>query len=136
MTVPAGTVVLDDVVTVPTTRPAPVIVEVAAACVALTTFGTVTSTEPDDTTSATALPFATCTPAIGFWLITDPAGTVVLVAVVTAPTARPAPVIAVVAAACVALTTFGTTTVGGAVPEMFTNAATDGTPEPFTINSM
>src|SRR5256885_477917 len=75
MTVPAGTVVLDDVVTVPTTRPAPLIVEVAAACVALTTFGTVTRTEPDDTTSETALPFATCTPAIGFWwsaCVTEP----------------------------------------------------------------
>ena len=38
-------------------------------------------------------------PPTGDWLITEPAGTVVLVAVVTVPTVRPAPVIADVAAA-------------------------------------
>ena len=46
-------------------------------------------------------------------LITEPAGTVALDAVVIVPTVRPAPVIAVVAAACVRPTTFGTATCGG-----------------------
>ena len=178
MTEPAGTVVLDAVVIVPTVRPAPVIAAVAAACVRLTTFGTATCGRPVETTSATALPVATCVPAVGFWLITDagrdrrarcgrdradrqarardrgrrrrlrladdvrhrhlrlagrddqrdraagrhlrarrgvwlitdPAGTVVLDAVVTVPTVRPAPVIAAVAAACVWPTTFGIAT--------------------------
>ena len=41
-TLPAGTVALDCCVTVPTTRPSFVITVVAAACVRLTTFGTVT----------------------------------------------------------------------------------------------
>ena len=53
-------------VTVPTTRPAPVIALVAAACVRLTTFGTATSGGPVDTTRLTALPDATCVPATGF----------------------------------------------------------------------
>ena len=105
--------VLEDVVIVPTTRFAFVIAVVAAACVRPTTFGTVTWGRPDDTTSATALPVATDVPLTGDWLITDPAGTVVLDAVVTAPTTRFAPVIAVVAAVCVRPTTFGTVTCGG-----------------------
>ena len=45
MTEPAGTVVLDAVVTVPTVKPAPVMADVAAACDRLTTLGTVTSGE-------------------------------------------------------------------------------------------
>src|SRR3954453_367804 len=45
--------------------------------------------------------------------MTDPLGTVALDAVVIVPTMRPAPVIAVVAADCVWLTTFGTATCGG-----------------------
>ena len=45
--------------------------------------------------------------------MTEPDGTVVLDAVVTVPTVRPAPVIAVVAAVCVRPTTFGTATCGG-----------------------
>src|SRR6185295_6102001 len=114
-----------------------VIAVVAAACVALTTFGTATSGAPDDTTSDTALPVTTCVPADGLWLITDPDGTVVLDAVVTAPTVRPAAVIAAVAADRVVLTTFGTATVVGLpVPENVTNDATDGTPLLFTMNSM
>src|SRR6266850_2406941 len=113
MTEPAGTVVLDPFVTAPTIRFAPVIAVVAAACVRPTTLGTATCGGPDDTTSATAPPGATCVPAIGVWLITDPAGTVVLDAVVTAPTIRFAPVIAVVAAACVRATRFGTETCDG-----------------------
>ena len=95
MTLPAGTVTLDALVTAPTTRPAAVMVEVAAACVVFTTFGTATSAGPDDTTSETALPLATCVPATGFWLMTDPAGTVVLEACGIVPTVRPAFVIAV-----------------------------------------
>src|SRR3954465_4451892 len=112
MTVPAGTVVLGARVVEPTVRFAPVIVVVAVACVSPTTFGTATCGRPDETTRATALPVATCVPEIGDWLITDPAATVVLVAVVIAPTVRFAPVIAVVAAACVRPTTFGTATCG------------------------
>src|SRR5262249_36425019 len=97
---PSGTVELDADVTVPTTRPAAVIAEVAAACVSRKTFGTTTSEPgPVDTTRFTALPVATCVPAAGDWLITDPLGTVGLAALVTVPRTRPAPVIAVVAAA-------------------------------------
>src|SRR6476620_10971232 len=112
MTEPAGTVVLVAVVTVPTTRPAFVIAVVAAVCVRPTPLGTATCGRPDDTTSDTALPTLTCVPLSGDWLMTDPAGTVVLVAVVTVPTVRPAPVIAVVAALCVRPTTLGTATCG------------------------
>src|SRR5215470_12433386 len=113
MTDPAGTVVLDDVVTVPTVNPASVIAVDAAPCVRPTTFGTATWGGPDDTTNATALPTTICVPAVGFSLITDPDGTVVLDDVVTVPTVNPAFVIAVEAAACVRPTTFGTATCGG-----------------------
>ena len=101
MTDPAGTVVLDAVVTVPSVRPALVIADVAAACVCPTTFGAATRGKPLETTSATALPVATWVPAAGFWLMTDPDGTVVLDAVVTVPSVSPAQVIAEFAAACV-----------------------------------
>src|SRR5262244_4373962 len=100
MTDPAGTVVLEDVVTVPTVNPAFVIAVDAAACVRPTTFGTATCGGPDETTSATALPTTIWVPAVGFSLITDPAGTVMLDDVVTVPTVNPAFVIAVEAAAC------------------------------------
>ena len=53
---------------------------------------------------------ATPTPAAWFWLITRPAATVALDCCVTAPTTSPAPVIAVLAAACASFTTFGTVT--------------------------
>src|SRR4029079_3830147 len=112
MTDPAGTVVLVAVVTVPTTRPAFVIAVVAAACVRPTTLGTAPCGRPEETTRETALPTLTWVPLSGDWLITDPAGTVVLVAVVTVPTTRPAFVIAVVAAVCVSPTTLGTATCG------------------------
>src|SRR5437868_6025120 len=82
MTIPDGTVVLDAFVTVTSVRPALVIALVAAACVRPTTFGTATFSSPDDTTSATAVPLATCVPAAGVWLMMDPDGTVVLDAVV------------------------------------------------------
>src|SRR6267142_2416721 len=105
MTEPTGTVGLDAVVIAPTVRPADVIAAVAAACVRVTTLGTATSGGPDDTTSATALPATTCVPAAGFWLTIEPAGTVLLDAVVIAPTVKPADVIAAVAAAWVRVTT-------------------------------
>jgi len=57
-----------------------------------------------------AEPAVTPTPAVGFWLLTLPAGTVALDCCVTVPTVSPAPVIAVAAAACVRFTTFGTVT--------------------------
>src|SRR5436190_1694959 len=112
MTDPAGAVVLTWVVIVPTMRPAFVIALVAAACVKPTTLGTATWGAPDDTTRATALPLATWVPALGVWLMTDPAGTIVLDTVVTVPAVRPALVIVVLAAACVRPTTFGTATCG------------------------
>jgi hypothetical protein len=49
-------------------------------------------------------------PPTGFWLMTDPAGTVELDAVVTAPTTKPAPVIALAASACVKPATAGAAT--------------------------
>jgi hypothetical protein len=113
ITSPEGTVPLEAVVAAPTTSPAPVIAVVAAACVSPTTFGTATVGGPVDTTRFTADPSVTEVPAAGFSLITSPEGTVLLEAVVTVPTTSPAPVIAVVAAACVSPTTFGTVTVAG-----------------------
>lgn len=85
---------------------------VAAACVMPTTLGTVTEAGPDDTTKFTELPDAPFVPEVGLWLITLPAATVELLCVVTVPTLRPTPVIAVVAAAWVMPTTLGTATVG------------------------
>jgi hypothetical protein len=112
---------LGAVVTVPTTNPALVIDVVAAACVSPTTFGTLTGAGPLDTTKFTADPAATLVPATGLSLITSPDGTVLLDAVVTVPSTKPAPVIAVVATACVSPTTFGTLTFAGPVDTtMFT----------------
>jgi hypothetical protein len=54
---------------------------------------------PVDTTRATAEPFATLVPAAGLSLMTLPELTVLLDCMLTVPTVRPAPVIAVVAAA-------------------------------------
>ena len=107
ITLPAVTVVLDAVVTVPRVRPAPVMVDVAAACVNPATLGTDT---PLETTSATALPPFTDVPAVGLSLITLPTATIVLDVVVTVPNERPTEVIVVVAAACVDPTTLGTET--------------------------
>src|SRR5690348_4574184 len=101
ITDPLGTVVLDAEVIMPTTSPTLVIVVVAAVCVWLTTSGTGTCGGPLETTRSTALPTTTEVPAAGDSLITDPLGTVVLVALVIAPTTSPAPVIAAVAAVCV-----------------------------------
>src|SRR3954464_12372155 len=101
ITEPAGTVVLDAVVIAPTVNSGPVIPALGAACVGPTTFGTATWGRPDETTSATALPIVTCVPATGDSLITEPTGTVVLDAVVMAPTVNSAPVMAARTAACV-----------------------------------
>jgi hypothetical protein len=105
ITLPAGTVVLDDCEIVPSTSPAVVIAVVASTCVKFSTLGTGTvpgaGAGPVDTTRFTAEPAATPTPATGFWLLTRPAGTVALDCCVTVPTTSPAPVTAVVAVACV-----------------------------------
>jgi hypothetical protein len=116
ITSPEGTVELEAVVTVPTTNPTPVIAVVAAVCVSSTTFGTITCVTcagPLEITRFTDDPVFTDVPAVGLSLITSPEGTVELEAVVTVPTASPAPVIAVVAAASVSPTTLGTITMAG-----------------------
>src|SRR3954471_2796891 len=112
MTDPAGTVMLDAVVMVPTTSCAVVIALDAAPCVKPTTAGALTCGRPDETVSAIALPTTTSALAAGFWLMTDPAGTVMLGAVVIVPTTSCAVVIVVVAAAWVNPTTFGALTCG------------------------
>src|SRR5947208_2286935 len=112
MTLPAATVLLDCIVTAPTVRPAPVMALVAAACVWPTTFGTAICAGPLETTRLTGEPLATFVPAGGLSLMTLPAATVLLDCIVTAPTVRPAPVMALAAAACVWPTTFGTATLG------------------------
>src|SRR3954471_14046899 len=112
MTDPAGTVVLVVVVIVPTVSDAPVIAVLAAVCVRPTTLGTATCGRPLETTRLNAPAVLTCVPPVGDWLITEPAGTVVLVAVVIVPTVSEAPVIAVLAAVCVRPTTLGTVTCG------------------------
>ena len=58
-------IVLETVVTVPSVRPAPVIALLAPVCVRPTTLGTATCGGPDETTSETALPLATCVAAAG-----------------------------------------------------------------------
>jgi hypothetical protein len=110
ITLPEGMVELLAVVTLPMTRPAIAIALVATACVAPTTFGTSTFAAPLDTTKLTAEPDATLVPGAGLSEITIPEAIVALDCVVTVLTARPAPVIALIAAACVAPTTFGTDT--------------------------
>jgi hypothetical protein len=110
MTSPEATVPLDCLVTAPTVRPAPVIAVLAAACVSPTTLGTDTDAGPVETTRATEEPLAALVPAAGVSLMTLPLATAALDACVTVPTVSPAPVTAVVAAACVSPTTFGTLT--------------------------
>src|SRR5207237_3987394 len=115
MTLPEAAVLLDCIVTVPTVRPAPVMALVAAACIWPTTFVTATCAGPLEATRLTAEPLATFVPAVGLSLITLPEATVLLDCCVTAPTVRPAPVMALVAAACAWPTTFGTATGAGPV---------------------
>src|SRR5205807_9388485 len=72
---------------------------------------------PGETTRSTAEPLAESAPAAGFWLITMPDANVVLDCCVTAPTVRAAALMALVAAASVSPTTFGTATgVGAGAP--------------------
>jgi hypothetical protein len=110
ITLPEGTVGLLALLIEPTVRPVPVIALAAAACVKPTTLGTDTGAGPELTVRFTAEPLATLVPAIGLSLITLPEGTVGLLAALIAPTLRPAPVMALDAAACVKPTTFGTDT--------------------------
>src|SRR3954471_9588515 len=112
MTLPDGTVMLDVVVIVPTTSCTVVIALVAAAWVNPTTSGALACGRPVEIVSATALPTTTSAFAAGFWLMTDPAGTVMLGAVVIVPTTSCAVVIALDAAACVRPTTSGALTCG------------------------
>ena len=81
--------VLGEVVTVPTVKPAPVSDVVAAAWLRPTTFGTVTGGLPLETTRFIAVPTSTVRPSAGFWLITTPAGTVVLLCCVITPMVIP-----------------------------------------------
>ncbi|HLY16812.1 MAG TPA: hypothetical protein VKR61_06285 [Bryobacteraceae bacterium] len=106
ITLPMGTVLLEALLVV-TVSPAPVMADVADACVCPTTLGTAT---PVEMTKLTADPPLTAVPAVGLSLITLPIGTVVLGALVTVPSTSPALVMADVAAACVCPTTLGTAT--------------------------
>src|SRR4029079_8518565 len=108
MTIPAATVALDCVVTVPTTRPAFWIATVAAPCVRPTTFGIALFAGPIEIASATPVPGLTLVPAAGDWLITRPACTLLFSSVML-PTASPSAVSALVAWFWVRFTTFGTT---------------------------
>src|SRR5271154_4710229 len=76
ITLPDGTVLLDAVVTVPRTRPTPVIALVAAACVSPTTVGTATFGDPVETAISTPYPLGAVAPSTGLSLITLPDGTV------------------------------------------------------------
>jgi hypothetical protein len=109
-TVPAATVELLCIVTIPTISPAPVMALFAAACVIPTTFGTAICAGPLLTVRFTAEPVATIEAATGLSLMTVPEATVELLCIVTVPTTRPAPVMALVAAVCVIPVKFGTAT--------------------------
>jgi hypothetical protein len=85
----------------------------AAACVIPTTFGTETFAGPLDKTRFTADPTFKDVPAMGPWPMTLPVATVSLDWTATAPTTRPAPVIAVEAPTCVIPAAFGTETLAG-----------------------
>src|SRR5204863_9401924 len=106
---------------------------VAAACAWPTTFATATSAGPLETTRLTAEPLATLVPAVGLSLMTLPAATVLLDCIVTAPTVRPAPVMALAAAACVWPTTLGTATFG---PRQDGSCTTGGPLPPTTRAGM
>src|SRR5207248_9483353 len=84
--------------TAPTVTPPPPFAPPARACVWPTTFGTAICAGPLETTRLTGEPLATFVPAGGLSLMTLPAATVLLDCIVTAPTVRPAPVMALVAA--------------------------------------
>ena len=86
---------------------------VAAACVSPTTFGTDTFAGPLETTRFTAEPTFTARARRRAFADHIAGATVLLDAVVTVPSTKPALVSAVVAAACVSPTTFGTDTFAG-----------------------
>src|SRR4051794_7137473 len=86
MTAPSGTVMLGALVMAPTVRPALVSISPADACGWPTTSGTIACGTPEEMTSATAVPTSRSVPTNGSWLMTDPAGTVMLGAVANAPT--------------------------------------------------
>src|SRR3954466_10905334 len=111
---------LEVVLIAPTVRPMLVNALVAFACGWFVTSGTATCGRPDEITSATALPMRTSAPAAGFWLITEPDGTVMLEGVRLAPPVRPMLVSAFVAFACGWFITSGTATCGN--PEEITSA--------------
>ena len=71
------------------------------------TSGTMTITGPVETSMLTGSPRAATVPPAGFWLITSPAGTVPLGAMVTVPTVRPAATIAASASTWAKLTASG-----------------------------
>src|SRR3954452_2398571 len=79
----------------------------------LSTVGTANGRGPLETTIDTALDGATVAPPIGVWLMIAPAATVALLAVVTAPSVSPAPVIAAWPSSWRSPTTFGTLTSAG-----------------------
>src|SRR4051794_23075370 len=111
---------LDAVLMAPTVRPMLVSALDAVACGLSVTSGTATCGKPEEITSATALPTIASAPAAGFWLITEPDGTVMLEVVLIAPTVRPMLVSALDAVACGWLVTSGTATCGK--PEEITSA--------------
>src|SRR2546423_224711 len=119
MTLPAVTGLLDCLATAPPVRaaprvrPAPVLAAVAADPAWPRTVASAIGGEPLETTRLTAEPLATLVPAVGLSLMPLPAATVLLDCCVTAPTMRPAPVMALVAADCVWPTTFGTAICAG-----------------------
>jgi hypothetical protein len=98
MTLPEATVLLEAVVTAPTTKPAALMAVAAAACVKPTTLGTETVGGPVETTMLTEEPGLTEAPAAGDSLMTKPAATVLLEDALIVPTVKPAPVIEAVAA--------------------------------------
>src|SRR5436305_1475646 len=75
-TLPAGTVMLEVVVIVPTVSCASAMAAVASACGRPATSGTVTCGTPAETVSAIGVPLGTSLPALGNCVITEPAGTV------------------------------------------------------------
>src|SRR5438477_2508391 len=122
MTCPAGTVSFAVVVNAPP-RKAASVAAFAASSVSPTTFGTTVGAAPEETTRLTAEPFATDVPGTGVSLMTWPAGTVELAALLMAPTVRFTASMPARAAACARPTTSGTRT--GAGPEDTTRFTAD-----------
>src|SRR5258708_5297035 len=100
ITDPDGTVASNVGFTVPSNNPALMMGVVGAICGAWPTWGRTTAAGPIETTRSIAVVGATCAPALGFWLMTDPDGTLPLDAVLTVPTVNPAPVSVLVAGTC------------------------------------